>query len=72
MITLKEAIKLAKISDREIFYLRKENANKYDAEIFTLKDLRDKYDMKNTMVVSIQPRFLDGDYCGIEFEVKKQ
>lgn len=70
MVNLKEAIKLTKISDREVCYIRKANASRYDAENLSLQEIINKYDMKNTMVVSIQPRFLDGDYCGIEFEIK--
>lgn len=69
MISLKEAIKLTKISDEEICYIRKENTGKYDAKIVTLQDIKNQYDMRNTMVISIRPRFSDFDYSGIEFEV---
>lgn len=70
MISLKEAIKLTKLSGEDICYLRKEGTGRYDAEIIAVKDVRNKLDMKNTKVISITPRFSEFDYCGIEFGIK--
>lgn len=70
MINLKEALKITKIAEDEVIYIRKEGFSKYDVDIVTLKEVRNKYDMKNTMVTSIQPRFdSDGEYCGMELEI---
>ena len=70
MISLKEAIKLTKLSDNEICYIRKEGTNKYDAQILTINEIRNKFDMQNTKVTGIQPRFSEFDYNGIEFEIR--
>lgn len=67
MITLKEAIKLTKLSDDDICYIRKEGESKHDAKIMSVKEIRNKLDMKNTEVVGILPRFSEFDYCGMEF-----
>lgn len=72
MITLKEALKVTKISEDEILYIRKKETEKYQVEILTLKEIRNKYDMKNIIVTGIQPRFLCGNYHGMEFEIKKK
>ena len=69
MISLKEAIKLTKVQDDELCYIRKENASKNDTIALTVDEIKAKYDMKNTMVVGIQPKNFDY-YCAIEFEVK--
>lgn len=71
MINLKEAIKITKITEKETFYMKKEGTGKHDGKFFTLKEIKNQYDMKNTIVTSIQPRFsFYGDYEGIEFEIK--
>lgn len=71
MVSLKEAIKLSKLEDDKICYLRKKKASKYDALVISVADIRKKYDMKKTQIVSIQPKFyFDGEYMGIEFEIE--
>lgn len=70
MVTLKEAIKLTKLSDGDVCYLRKEGKTKYEAKVVSVKEIRNKLDMKNTEVVSILPRFSAFDYRGMEFEIK--
>lgn len=69
MITLYKACKLIQLEDSEICYLRKKDASRYDCEILTGKDIKNKYDMRDTHVVSIKPRFFEYDYCGMELEI---
>ena len=70
MITLKEAIKLTDIKDRELCYIRNKGSDKNGGKYLTIKEIRDKFDMKNTFVTKITPRFsFYGDYNGIEFEI---
>lgn len=69
MVSLKEAIKLTKVQNDELCYIRKESADKNDAIALTVDEIKTKYDMKNTMVVGIQPKDFNC-YCAIEFEVK--
>lgn len=70
MITLKEAIKLTDIQDDELYYIRNKGSDKHDGKYLTGKNIRDKFDMKNTFVTKITPRFsFYGDYNGIEFEI---
>lgn len=68
MVTLREAVNLAHIGHDEVCFLRKRGAGRYDYEILTGKQLRQKYDMGKIKVTSIQPHFLDGEYSGIIFE----
>lgn len=71
MITLIEAFKLCRIEDREVVWL----SDSVDDELFcsfpiTGKEVRNKYDMKNTLVTAIVPH----GYCefeGFAFIVKK-
>ena len=70
MITLKEAIKLTDINDRELCYIRNKGSDKNGGKYLTRKEIRDKFDMKNTFVTKITPRFtFYGEYNGIEFEI---
>ena len=70
MITLKEAIKLTDIKDGELCYIRNKGSDKHDGKYLTGKNIRDKFDMKNTFVTKITPRFsFYGEYNGIEFEI---
>lgn len=72
MITLKQAIQVTKLEDDEICYLRKvESPSMLDSKLVTVKEIRNKYDMKKTKVIGLKPKFaLDGDYRGIEFEIR--
>lgn len=69
MITLKDALILAKVCDTDICYLKQRGASKHDASIVTLREIREKYDIKHTFVTAIQPRFIEFDYVGMEFEI---
>ena len=69
MITLKEAMKLTDIQDNELCYLRNKGNDKYRGEYLTGKEIRNKFDMKNTFVTKIIPRFSFYEYNGIEFEI---
>lgn len=71
MVTLKEAIKLADIQEDELVYLKQEGSSKFDRELMTLREIRNKLDMKNLKVVSIKPSFsFDGEFQGMEFVLK--
>lgn len=70
MITLKGAIKLVKLSDDDVCYIRKEGESKYEAKVMSIKEIKNKLDVKNTEVVGILPRFSGFDYRGMEFEIK--
>lgn len=72
MITLKEAIKLTRLSDDDICYIRKEGASKYDAKAMSVKEIRNKLDIKNTGVTGISPRFSEFDYRGMEFSIEEE
>lgn len=69
MVTLKEAIKLTKLDDGDMCYIRKKGGSRYNGEWIEIKTIREKYDMKNTNVISITPRLSEFDYRGIEFEI---
>ena len=70
MITLREAMKLCDISNDEFVYLRRKG------QIFlseythiTGGRIREKYDMKKTMVQHITPYFSFGEYLGLLFTI---
>ena len=54
MITLKQAISLLDLSDQDMIYLAKERFD-HNAPFMTVKAIREKYDMKRTMVLKIYP-----------------
>lgn len=54
MVTLKEAINLLDLRDQDMIYLAKERFDHF-AEFMTIRKIRDKYDMKRTMVLKIYP-----------------
>ena len=72
MITLTQAFKLCHIRDDEIVYIRPENETRFYAQSYLGKEVRDKLDMKHTMVTGIDVRFSFGEYLGLEFIIKRQ
>ena len=73
MIPLKEAFKLCCIDDREIVGLRDSGSkNLISTCPLTGREVRNKYDMKNTFVTEIAPRFLYDDYEGFLFVIRKK
>ena len=70
MITLIQAFKLCDIRDDEIVYLTKHGKSYYFPYIYTGKEVREKYDMKHTLVTMIRPRFNFGEYEGMGFTIK--
>lgn len=54
MITLKQAINLLDLNNSDMVYICHEH---YDslAQYLTVKQIREKYDMKNTKVIKIYP-----------------
>lgn len=73
MVTLKEAFKLCGVDDREVVHFsdRREDAGIWSWPM-TGQEVRQKYDMKNTMVTDIRPYFFCGEYEGFMFIIKKE
>ena len=73
MITLREAMNLTEIGNDELCYVNHYGDDESNAKIYTGKNVRDKYDMRRTMVVHIKPRFYnhfnEHKYQGIEFTI---
>jgi hypothetical protein len=70
MITLREAFKLCDISDDELIYLRRSNQIfLFEYTHITGKRIREKYDMRKTMVKHITPYFSFGEYLGLLFTI---
>ena len=67
MISLKEAFKLCDIDDRNVVYFCDDPKNFIWAKPMTGKEVREKYDMKNTLVSKICPYFCMGEYEGFVF-----
>lgn len=66
-ITLKKALQLID-SGYDIFSMYKESENRIlDAKIYTRKDIVNKFDLKNTYVVKIDPYFICEDFEGFAF-----
>ncbi|MCI8843255.1 MAG: hypothetical protein HFF08_03990 [Oscillospiraceae bacterium] len=72
MITLKEAFKLCRIDDREVVHFCDSvEQEKMWSWPMTGKEVREKYDMKNTIVTSILPHFCCGEFKGFSFVLRK-
>lgn len=69
MITLKEAMKLTNVSNDECCWLRRKDASWHDRRVYTGIEIKNRFDMIATKVISIRPVFLSGDYEGFEFEI---
>ena len=54
MITLKQAIQLLDLNDDEIIYICKKHYQSF-ADSYSVRDIRNKFDMKNTIVKKIYP-----------------
>ena len=74
MITLTKAFKLCQIRDDEVVSLvRAEEIGKgWPSYLYTGKEVRNRLDMKATMVVRIRPRFEFGEYEGMEFVIQRR
>ena len=71
MISLKEAFRLTDIKNTEFCYIRTKEQDRYSSNILSGKAVREKYDMKHTMVFKISPRFdFHGEY--LEFIIKER
>ena len=64
MITLKEAFKLTAVSDQEVVYLEEKGQ---EQKIMTVRQVKEKYDLKATKVVKIYPKFSEFDFKGMKF-----
>ena len=54
MITLKQAIKLLSLDDSDIVYICKKHHQSF-ADHYSVREIRNKFDMKNTIVKKIYP-----------------
>ncbi len=72
MITLKEAFKLCRINDGEVIHLcdSVENARCWSWPM-TGREVRNKYDMRNTMVTAIIPHCSDFEFNGFTFILRR-
>ncbi len=72
MITLREAFKLCNIEDSEVLWLcdRLEGANFWSWPV-TGREVREKFDMRNTMVTAIENKFHFSEWEGFLFIIKK-
>lgn len=71
MVTLREAFNLCKIKDDEVVFLR----NSEETSLLTHtpilgRKIRNKYDMRKTMVSDISPHFVCGEYEGFAFTIQ--
>ena len=73
MVTLKEAFKLCRVDDRQVIHLcdSVEMAQMWSRPM-TGKEVREKYDMKHTMVTAIFPHFCIGEFEGFTFVITKK
>ena len=73
MISLKEAFRLCRIDDREVVHLcdNPEGSAIWSWPI-TGKEIREKYDLRNTIVTEIRPYFCMGEFEGVLFIIKKR
>ncbi|GKH49823.1 hypothetical protein CE91St46_09340 [Eubacteriales bacterium] len=71
MITLSQALKLTKMRNEEYCYLLPLGEKRFNSIGVPVKIVKDRLDMKEIKVYSIQPKFeLYGpDFLGMEFEV---
>ena len=69
MISLEEALNLTNpIDDEDSFYIRQTGTDK--SEIFnSIESVQQSFDVKNTKVIKIRPRFYEHEYAGIEIEI---
>ena len=72
MISLKEAVKITRMEDDDVCYLRDEKKDQYATEIISVRNIRNKYDMKNTYVTIIQPRYSCGQFDDLEFILRSR
>lgn len=73
MITLKAALKLCRVDDREVVHLcdKVEYAQLW-SEPMTGREIKNHYDLKRTMVTAIIPHFCCGEYEGFTFVIEKK
>lgn len=69
MVSLKEIIKLTKLSDNQSCYIRKKGVSKFEADLLTVEEIKQKFNIKNTKVLSIEPRST-GFGCCLDIEIE--
>ena len=70
MITLKEAMIVCDVKTDEVVYIIQNVRPLPRTTPMTLREIRNKYDMKNTMVTRISPYFCCNEFEGMAFEIK--
>lgn len=73
MVTLKEAFKLCRVDDREVLHLCDNlEYEKMWSVPMTGRQVKEKYDMRNTLVTAIVPHFCFGEFEGFTFVIRKE
>lgn len=72
MVTLKQAIKLLDMREDEIIYLRSPRQDKPPYLRYSVKQIKEKFDMKHTYVSKINPyHYLYSSDINWEFTIKQ-
>lgn len=63
---------LLKLTNEVYFFIRKIDCDGIEGETYPFErdELKEKFDLKNDMVVSFKPHFICGEYEGLELEVR--
>lgn len=75
MITLKEAFRLCKVDGREVIYLSdkpEEHGSWSQSWPMTGKQVKDRYDMRNTKVIAIEPHYCCCEFVGFKFVIREE
>lgn len=73
MISLIKAIRLCRIREDEFIYLKERGKDNFMCPCFSLREIRQKFDMRAIKVYAISPkfeRFGDG-FLGMEFKINR-
>ena len=75
MVSLKEALKLTKLQIGDIVFLTNYDSKRefqLFTQVFTVKEILEKFDIKHTFVTETSPHFLYGEYQGLLFTIIKR
>lgn len=69
IISLKEIIKLTKTSENQKYYIYKKGVSSFEASLLTIEEIKQKFNIKNTKVLSIEPRSTGFGRC-LDIEIE--
>lgn len=72
MISLRTALKLVRMGDSDLIWLRYRGDSVRNSTPYTLEEMREKKDWRNTVVHEIRTRFSAAGYVGLEFVISKK